>query len=145
MIVPAATGLRGECLLNEIRPRRRDRPRDRPGPPLPGGQQQLALHLAGPLAAQGLAPGATAVHLTQSVQPGSDVVATALTRYQAHDAAAGLVVALAGGCALYGLDETSGRPASHRFDGVPESSLRRPGQAGERALVCLPEVAAALR
>jgi fructose-1,6-bisphosphatase/inositol monophosphatase family enzyme len=147
VIVPSAAGLRGECLRN-------GQPAAvetwSPGTDL--GHRYLAVSSnwrsawlgASPLKVS--APGATAVHLAQLVQPGSDVVAAALTRYQAHDAAGGLAVALAGGCALYRLEETAGRPGP-RLDPMAflKAAYDAPEQAGERTLVCRPEVAAALR
>jgi len=90
------------------------------------------------------APGATAVHLTRLVQPGSDVVAAVLSRYYPYDAAAALVAAIAGGCELYGW---SAEAASLQ----PLEPLRllaeldaRPDVHGPRVLVCAPGVAAAL-
>lgn len=90
------------------------------------------------------APGATAVHLSQLVQPGSDVAAAALTRYRAHDVAAAVVVAAAGGCRIFGLDE--GLPGNE----IPVLEyLRRiyadPESDGPRVVVCTPGVAEALR
>lgn len=91
------------------------------------------------------APGATAVHLTQLVHPGSDVAATVLTRYRPYDAAGGVVVAVAGGCELYQLKD--GRPAAEPLD--PLAFLRAgdltPEQYGPAVLVCRTSTAAALR
>jgi fructose-1,6-bisphosphatase/inositol monophosphatase family enzyme len=87
------------------------------------------------------APGATAVHLTQLVHPGSDVIAAALTRYRAYDAAAGLAVAAAGGCAVYPLDGAGG------LSQVPVDPLsflqeadRQPDQFAPRVLVSTPDL-----
>lgn len=91
------------------------------------------------------APGATAVHLTQLVHPGSDVAATVLSRYKPYDAAGGLVVASAGGCELYRLE--SGTPQTQPLD--PLEFLRAgdacPREFGPPVLVCPPATAAALR
>jgi len=91
------------------------------------------------------APGATAVHLTQLVHPGSDVAATILTRYKPYDAAGGLVVAAAGGCELYLME--SGAPGLSPLD--PLTFLRagdlRPAHYGPAVLVCPPATAEALR
>lgn len=100
---------------------------------------------AGPHPFKLFAPGATAVHLTQLVHPGSDVAATLLSRYKPYDAAGGLVVAAAGGCELYRL-----------ADGVPEltpidplaflhSGDLRPDQYGPTVLVCRAATADVLR
>lgn len=91
------------------------------------------------------APGATAVHLTQLVHPGSDVAATVLTRYRPYDAAGGVVVAVAGGCELYQLKD--GQPEAEPLD--PLAFLRAgdltPDQYGPAVLVCRAATAAALR
>jgi fructose-1,6-bisphosphatase/inositol monophosphatase family enzyme len=90
--------------------------------------------------------GATSIHLTQLVQPESDVAAVALTRYQAHDAAAGLAVAVAGGCAIYALEGPEGRPG-HLLEPLAflQAAHDAPERRGEHVLVCLPAVAEALR
>ena len=91
------------------------------------------------------APGATAVHLAQLVHPGSDVAAAALTRYRPHDAAAGLVVAVAGGGAIYRLDSQPSAPGPE----PPLSFLlgihENPEGYAPAALVCTPEVNKALK
>ncbi len=93
------------------------------------------------------APGATAVHLVQLVQPGSDVAAATLTRYRPHDAAAGLVVAAAGGAEVFRLPEAGGGPA-----GPAEEPLAVLGELeaapetwGPRLVVAAPGVSACLR
>jgi fructose-1,6-bisphosphatase/inositol monophosphatase family enzyme len=92
------------------------------------------------------APGATSVHLTRLAQPGSDVAAAALTRYRAHDAAAGLAVALGGGAAIYRLDEGKTRPGE-RLEPMAflQDAYARPEAEGRRILVCHPGVAESLR
>jgi fructose-1,6-bisphosphatase/inositol monophosphatase family enzyme len=92
------------------------------------------------------APGASSVNLTQLVQNGSDVAAVALTRYHAHDATAGLAVAVAGGCRLYALGEGPGGL------GEPQDPLdfilqahQAPEGDGKHVLACLPSVAQLLR
>lgn len=58
------------------------------------------------------APGATAVHLCLLVDPYSDATGVALTRYKPYDAAAGLVVAAAGGAAVRPIADGSETPLS---------------------------------
>jgi fructose-1,6-bisphosphatase/inositol monophosphatase family enzyme len=92
------------------------------------------------------APGATAVHLTQLVHPLSDVGAAVLSRYRAYDAAGGIPVAIAGGCALYALDR-QGLPGAEPLDPLRfllEQDVA-PGRMGPATLVCRPSVAAAFR
>lgn len=93
------------------------------------------------------APGATAVHLTQLVHRGSDVVAAALTRYRSYDAAAGLIVAAAGGCRIYPLGEQTGvpMPAARALWPFLAEASAAPEAAGPRVIICTPEVAAAWR
>jgi fructose-1,6-bisphosphatase/inositol monophosphatase family enzyme len=91
------------------------------------------------------APGATAVHLTQLVQPGSDVAATVLTRYRPYDAAGGLVVAASGGCQLYLLEHGSPRSAPLDLLEFLRGGDLTPDKYGPPVLVCRPAVAAALR
>jgi fructose-1,6-bisphosphatase/inositol monophosphatase family enzyme len=93
------------------------------------------------------APGATAVHLAYLVHPGSDVAAVSLSRYRPYDAAAGLVVAAAGGCEVYPVDTPAGRSQEE-----PAALLdfllagdRSPDRYGPPALVSPPAVAACLR
>jgi fructose-1,6-bisphosphatase/inositol monophosphatase family enzyme len=92
------------------------------------------------------APGATAVHLTQLVHAGSDVAAVMLSRYKPYDAAAGIVIAAAGGCDLYAVDDRM-RPLVSpteplRFLGEGD---REPDRYGPPMLVCREAVARALR
>lgn len=91
------------------------------------------------------APGATAVHLTQLVHPGSDVAATVLTRYRPYDAAGGLVVASAGGCELYLLDRGTPRSAPLDLLQFLWAGDLTPDEYGPPVLVCRPAVAEALR
>lgn len=91
------------------------------------------------------APGATAVHLTQLVHPGSDVAATVLTRYRPYDAAGGLVVAVAGGCELYLLEDGSPQSTPTPLLDLLRAGDLAPDQYGPPMLVCRPSVAAALR
>jgi len=56
------------------------------------------------------AQGATAVHLALLAYPPADVAAAFLSRYYPHDAAAGLVIAVAAGCAVFPVDP-AGRPS----------------------------------
>lgn len=90
------------------------------------------------------APGATAVHLTQLVHAQSDVAAVVLSRYRGYDAAAGLVVACAGGCEVRPADPQGGWsgpvPPLEFLAGLDRS----PGEWGPRALVGHPAVLAAL-
>ncbi|HTE21388.1 MAG TPA: inositol monophosphatase family protein, partial [Armatimonadota bacterium] len=93
------------------------------------------------------APGATAVHLTQLVHAGSDVAAAVLTRYKPYDAAGGLVIAAAGGCAIYPLHRHNRRPSRDPLE--PLSFLLQlrelPDQWACPVLVCTPPVADLLR
>ncbi len=91
------------------------------------------------------APGATAVHLTQLVQAGSDVAAVYLSRYRPYDAAGGLAVAAGGGASVYPV-AAGGQPSAE-----PSETLRwlgelaqKPSVLAPRALVCTPEVRALL-
>jgi fructose-1,6-bisphosphatase/inositol monophosphatase family enzyme len=91
------------------------------------------------------APGATAVHLTRLVHPGSDYAAVCLSRYKPYDAAGGLVVAAAGGCRLY-------QPADSELPDEPTDPLGylasladAPAQNGPRTFIAHPEVAEMLR
>jgi fructose-1,6-bisphosphatase/inositol monophosphatase family enzyme len=91
------------------------------------------------------AVGATAVHLAQLVQPGSDVAAAALSRYRGYDAAAGLAVAAAGGCAVYALDTFAGvEPAPLGLFTFLAELDARPAERGPRLVVCTPAIAAVL-
>lgn len=91
------------------------------------------------------APGAAAVHLLMLVNPASDVAAAFLSRYKPYDAAAGLVIAAAGGCSAYALDER----AKPRELLDPLQFIREgtdtPDAYSPFILVCRPEVADALR
>lgn len=90
------------------------------------------------------APGATAVHLTQLVHPAADVAAVLLSRYHPYDAAAGLAVALAGGCALF---PVTGMPERSEPLDVFEVLTGWCGQESiyaDRYLVASPEVASLL-
>ena len=91
------------------------------------------------------APGATAVHLAQLVHPGSDVSAAILSRYKAYDAAGGIPVAVAGGCALYHVE--AGVPGTEPLDPLRFLAERdaTPTQLGPPTLVCRPDVAVAFR
>lgn len=91
------------------------------------------------------APGAAAVHLAMLVNPASDVAAAYLSRYKPYDAAAGLVIAAAGGCSAYTLDEQA-KPGE-LID--PLQFIREgtdtPDAYSPFILACRPEVADALR
>ncbi|MFN3648068.1 MAG: inositol monophosphatase family protein [Armatimonadota bacterium] len=93
------------------------------------------------------AAGATSIHLTQLLQPGSDVAAVALTRYRAYDVAGALVPAVAAGCAVYPLEMDRGGIASEPLDPLAylAGGARQPEALGPPVLVCRPEVADRLR
>ena len=87
------------------------------------------------------APGATAVHLTQLVQPRSDVGAVFLSRYHPYDAAGGLVLAVAGGAKVRpALVEGKPRAADVEALDLLGSWCGREGEYVERYVVAAPEV-----
>jgi len=72
-------------------------------------------------------------------------VAVALTRYKPYDAAGGLVVAVAGGCALYPLEaERRQVPAPVDLLAHLSAGYSEPEAAGSPLLICAPAVARAL-
>lgn len=87
------------------------------------------------------APGATAVHLTQLVQPQSDVGAVFLSRYHPYDAAGGLVLAVAGGAKVRPAT-AKGEPRAADVDALAllGSWCGREGEYVERYVVAAPEV-----
>ncbi len=90
------------------------------------------------------APGATAVHLTQLVQPAADVAAVLLSRYHPYDAAAGLAVALAGDCALFPVTAQPERSEPLDLLEILTGWCGRESIYADRYLVATPEVAALL-
>lgn len=87
------------------------------------------------------APGATAVHLTQLVQPQSDVGAVFLSRYHPYDAAAGLILAVAGGAGVRRA-HGAGQPGAVDVDTLAllGTWCGREGEYADRFVVAPPEV-----
>jgi len=91
------------------------------------------------------APGAAAIHLAMLVNPASDVAAAFLSRYKPYDASAGLVIAAAGGCSAYALDERAKPGALLDPLEFIRVGTETPDAYAPFILVCRAEVAEALR